>query len=44
MVIYVLDDTLPGQIHVAYELFSNALHMFLQVYGPMHLDIANCYR
>ena len=33
-----------GQLHVAHELFSNALHVFVQIYGSMHLDIANCYR
>jgi len=33
-----------GQVHVAHELFSSALQLFVQVYGPMHQDIANCYR
>ena len=33
-----------GQLHVAHELFASCLQMFVQVYGPMHLDTANCYR
>ena len=27
----------------ALEMFMEALQLFNQVYGPMHLDIANCY-
>lgn len=31
-------------MQLSHELFANALQMFVQVYGPMHLDTANCYR
>ena len=27
----------------ALEMFTEALQLFNQVYGPMHMDIANCY-
>lgn len=39
-----LDPSYTGQLKVAHDLFANSLHMFVQVYGPMHADIANCYR
>lgn len=26
------------------ELFAEVIQMFIQIYGPMHVDIANCYR
>ena len=32
-----------GKFSVAQELFMEALQIFIQVYGPMHADIANCY-
>jgi len=32
-----------GRIDIAYELLSEALAIFHQVYGPMHKDTANCY-
>ena len=35
---------LLGNIQVALEMFSEALQVFIQVYGPLHVDIANCYR
>lgn len=33
-----------GQVHLSHELFASTLQMFIQVYGPMHLDVASCYR
>jgi len=32
-----------GRIDIAYELLTEALAIFHQVYGPMHKDTANCY-
>jgi protein TIF31 len=32
-----------GRLDVAYELLTEALAIFHQVYGPMHRDTANCY-
>jgi protein TIF31 len=32
-----------GRLDIAYELLSEALAIFHQVYGPMHADTANCY-
>ena len=33
-----------GDLKSAIQLFEDALQMFVQVYGPLHVDIANCYR
>jgi len=32
-----------GRLDIAYELLTEALAIFHQVYGPMHKDTANCY-
>jgi protein TIF31 len=32
-----------GRLDIAYELLSEALAIFHQIYGPMHRDTANCY-
>jgi len=32
-----------GRLDIAYELLTEALAIFHQVYGPMHRDTANCY-
>lgn len=32
-----------GRLDVAYELLTEALAIFHQVYGPIHVDTANCY-
>jgi len=32
-----------GRLDIAYELLTEALNLFQQVYGPMHRDTANCY-
>ena len=36
-----LDTGLLGEAH---ELMVEALNLFHQVYGPLHADIATCYR
>ena len=36
--------THTGNLLLAQELLGEAIHMSLQIYGPMHVDIANCYR
>ncbi|KAL5478129.1 hypothetical protein EMCRGX_G025010 [Ephydatia muelleri] len=33
-----------GQVRLAHDLLLEALQLFIRIYGPMHLDIANCYR
>ena len=33
-----------GNIRAAHELLMEAVQLYAQVYGPMHVDIANCYR
>ena len=36
--------TFTGNFQASVELFADALHLFVQVYGPIHEDIGNCYR
>ena len=33
-----------GLLGEAHELMVEALNLFHQVYGPLHADIATCYR
>lgn len=33
-----------GRLDIAYELLTEALAIFHQVYGPMHKDTAHCYK
>ena len=33
-----------GQVRLAHDFLLEALQLFIRIYGPMHLDIANCYR
>jgi len=42
--LFFCSAVLLGNIQVALEMFSEALQVFIQVYGPLHSDIANCYR
>lgn len=33
-----------GNIKIAHNYLMEAVQLFAQVYGPIHVDIANCYR
>ena len=33
-----------GNVKFAHDLLMEAIQLCVQVYGPMHTDIANCYR
>ena len=40
----MLCNAFLGDLKSALELFEDSLQMFVQIYGPIHVDIANCYR
>jgi protein TIF31 len=33
-----------GSFRTAHDLYMEALQMFIQIYGPLHITVANCYR
>ena len=33
-----------GSFRTAHDLYMEALQMFIQLYGPLHVHVANCYR
>uniref|UniRef100_A0A1X7SR67 Kinesin light chain n=1 Tax=Amphimedon queenslandica TaxID=400682 RepID=A0A1X7SR67_AMPQE len=33
-----------GNIEVALDYLSEAVQLFAQVFGPLHVNIANCYK
>ena len=37
-------DVYTGNFRTAHDLYMDALQMFIQIYGPLHLNVANCYR
>lgn len=44
MKVVPFSQPLSGYLKTSLELFEDALQMFIQTYGPIHVDIANCYR